>query len=84
MIIVYVAHLKAADFGPMRVCRCFQSGRFRSEAHVWRARKRPPYFCMYQVCAASESVGRSCAADLYLALKRAELNDAGAMDDLKA
>ena len=39
---------------------------------------------LYQVCAGSESVGRSCAADLCLVLKRAELIDAGAMDDLKA
>ena len=34
---------------------------------------------LYQVCAGSESVGRSCAADLYLALKRAELSDSGTM-----
>jgi hypothetical protein len=39
---------------------------------------------LYQVCAGSESVGRSFAAGLFLVLKRAELIDAGAMDVLKA
>ena len=39
---------------------------------------------LYQVCAGSESVGRSCAAGLFLVLKRAELIDAGAMDGLSA
>ncbi len=34
-----------------------------------------------QVCAGSESVGRSCAAGLFLVLKHAELIDAGAIDD---
>lgn len=36
---------------------------------------------LYQMCAVSESVGRSCAAVLCLVLKRAELSDAGAIDD---
>ena len=36
---------------------------------------------LYLVCAGSESVGRSCSADLCLVLKRAELSDAGAIDD---
>ena len=39
---------------------------------------------LYQVCADSESVGRSCAVVLCLVLKRAEHSDAGAMDVLKA
>lgn len=36
---------------------------------------------LYQMCAGSESVGRSCAVDLCLVLKRAELSDTGAIDD---
>ena len=39
---------------------------------------------LYQVCAGSESVGRSCAAAVRLVLKCPELIDAGAMDVLKA
>ena len=36
---------------------------------------------LYQVCAASESVDSSCAVDVRLVLKRAELIDTGAIDD---
>ena len=36
---------------------------------------------LYQVCADSESVGRSCAVVLCLVLKRAKLDDVGAIDD---
>lgn len=36
---------------------------------------------LYQANSSSESVGRSCAVDLCLVLKRAELSDAGAIDD---
>ena len=36
---------------------------------------------LYQVCAGSESVDRSCVVIVYLVLKRAELSDTGAIDD---
>ena len=43
-----------------------------------------PALLLYQVCAGSESVDRSCAVAVCLVLKRLELIDAGAMDVLKA
>ena len=39
---------------------------------------------LYQVCAGSESAGRSCAVARCLILKRPELSDAEAMDGLNA
>ena len=39
---------------------------------------------LYQVCAGSESVSRSCAVAVCMVLKRTKPIDAGAMDVLKA